>query len=90
MRLMLIYLYKERLTKHPAIAPLNREVFKKVTQLKNGFILKRSGAVVRDVKNALPVQMRTWKPLSNSNKGENENLTKIHESEQNLKLAEVR
>lgn len=90
LRLLLIHVYKERVTKSPATPPLNREKFNKAidgTQLKEGFTLKRSGTVVRSVKYSAPVEVRTWKALPPVT-DENENLTKNQESERNLKLAE--
>jgi len=78
-------------TKSPATPPLNREKFNKVidsVQLKEGFMLKRSGTVVRSVKYSAPIELRTWKALLPVT-DENENLTKNQESEGNLKLAEV-
>lgn len=89
LRLLLIYTYKERVTKSPAISPLNREKFNKIdnVQLKEGFMLKRSGTIVRSVKYSTPIELRTWKALP-SITDENENLTKNQESERNLKLAE--
>lgn len=90
MRLLLIYVYKERITKSPAIPPLNREKFNKIdnVQLKEGFMLKRSGTVVRSVKYSTPIELRTWKALPPVI-DENENLTKIQESDRDFKLAEV-
>ncbi|KYN04454.1 PREDICTED: peroxisomal membrane protein PEX16-like [Cyphomyrmex costatus] len=89
LRLLLIYVYKERITKSPAIPPLNREKFNKIdnVQLKEGFMLKRSGTVVRSVKYSTPIELRTWKALP-SVTDENENLTKNQESNRDLKLAE--
>ncbi|XP_012054391.1 PREDICTED: peroxisomal membrane protein PEX16 [Atta cephalotes] len=89
LRLLLIYVYKERVTKSPATPPLNREKFNKIdnVQLKEGFMLKRSGTVVRSVKYSTPIELRTWKALP-SVTDENENLTKNKESDRNLKLAE--
>lgn len=89
LRLLLIYVYKERITKSPAIPPLNREKFNKIdnVQLKEGFMLKRSGTVVRSVKYSTPIELRTWKALPPVI-DENENLTKIQESDRDFKLAE--
>ncbi|XP_028046008.1 peroxisomal membrane protein PEX16 isoform X2 [Monomorium pharaonis] len=90
LRLILVHVYKERLTKSPATPPLNREKFSKAVnnvQLKEGFMLKRTGTVVRSVKYSAPIEVRTWKALP-SVTDENENLTKNQESERNLKLAE--
>jgi len=91
LRLLLIHVYKERVTKSPATPPLNREKFNKVAdgaQLKEGFMLKRSGTVVRSVKYSAPIDIRTWKALP-SVTDENKNLTKSQESDRNLKLAET-
>ncbi|XP_012221616.1 peroxisomal membrane protein PEX16 [Linepithema humile] len=90
LRLLLVHVYKERVTKSPAIPPLDREKFNKVihnAELKEGFTLKRSGTVIRSVKHSVPVEMRTWKALP-SNIDENENLTKNQQSLISLKLAE--
>lgn len=90
LRLILIHVYKERVTKSPATPPLNREKFNKVidsVQLKEGFTLKRTGTVVRSVKYSAPIEMRAWKALPTVT-DENENLTKNSESERYLKLAE--
>ncbi|XP_071633080.1 peroxisomal membrane protein PEX16 [Temnothorax longispinosus] len=90
LRLLLIHVCKERVTKSPATPPLNREKFSKVVddaQSKEGFMLKRSGTVVRSVKYSAPIEMRTWKALPPVT-DENENLAKNQESERNLKLAE--
>lgn len=79
------------MTKSPATPPLNREKFNKTidsAQLREGFMLKRSGTVVRSIKYSAPIEMRTWKALP-SVTDENENLTKNQESERKLKLAEV-
>lgn len=90
LRLLLVHVYKERVTKTPAIPPLDREKFNKVihnTELKEGYTLKRSGTVVRSVKHSVPIEMRTWKALP-SNTDENKNLTMNQESSTSLKLAE--
>ncbi|XP_011862848.1 PREDICTED: peroxisomal membrane protein PEX16 [Vollenhovia emeryi] len=90
LRLLLIHVYKERVTKSPATPPLNRDKFNKTidsAQVKEGFTLKRSGTVVRSVKYSAPIEIRTWKALPPVT-DENENLTKNQESERNLKLAE--
>ncbi|XP_026826971.1 uncharacterized protein LOC105286577 [Ooceraea biroi] len=90
-RLLLLYVYKERLTKSPATPPLNREKFNNVidgAQLQEGFKLKRSGTVVRSIKHSVPIEMRTWRALP-CNMDENENLTKSQKSEMSLKLAET-
>ncbi|KAL6267010.1 hypothetical protein P5V15_000090 [Pogonomyrmex californicus] len=91
LRLLLIHVYKERMTKSPATPPLNREKFFNKTidsmQLKEGFMLKRSGTVVRSIKYSAPIDMRTWKALPPIT-DENENLTNNQEFERNLKIAE--
>ncbi|XP_011165075.2 peroxisomal membrane protein PEX16 [Solenopsis invicta] len=90
LRLILVHVYKERVTKSPATPPLNREKFNKAVnkvQLKEGFTLKRSGTVVRSVKYSAPIEVRAWKPLP-SVVDENENLALNQESVRNLKLAE--
>jgi len=90
LRLLLIHVHKERVTKTPATPPLNREKFNKTidgVQLKESFTLKRSGTVVRSIKYSTPIEIRTWKALPPII-DENENLTKNQESEKNLKLAE--
>lgn len=87
----MVHVYKERVTKSPAIPPLDREKFNKVVhnaQLKEGFTLKRSGTVIRSIKHSVPIEMRTWKALP-SNIDENENLTRNQKSLISLKLAEV-
>jgi len=84
-------MYKERLTKSPAIPPLNREKFNEVidsAQSQEGFKLKRSGTVVRSIRYSVPIEMRTWKALP-CNTNENKNLNKNQKSEINVKLAEV-
>lgn len=77
--------------KSPATPPLNREKFNKDIEsvnLKEGFVLKRSGIVIRSVKHSAPVQVRTWKALSPSiNK--NEKSSKNQNFDRNLMLAEV-
>ncbi|XP_032672432.1 peroxisomal membrane protein PEX16 [Odontomachus brunneus] len=90
LRLLLIYVYKERITKNPSVPPLNRKIFNKASgnlQSKEGFRLKRSGVVVRAIKYAEPVQLRTWKALP-SDTDENQNFSKNYLSDINLKLAE--
>ncbi|EFN88083.1 Peroxisomal membrane protein PEX16 [Harpegnathos saltator] len=90
LRLLLIYVCKERITKNPSVPPLNRKFFNKATgnlQLKEGFKLKRSGVVVRAIKYAEPIQLRTWKALP-CDADENQNLSKNQWSDISLKLAE--
>ncbi|KAG7190538.1 hypothetical protein KM043_006639 [Ampulex compressa] len=70
LRLLLIYVYKERITKYPPVPSLDREKLKSVDQekaLKEGFHLKRSGTIVRSVRAAGPVEIRAWAPLSQNN-----------------------
>lgn len=84
------------MTKSPATPPLNREKFNKAVdsiQSKEGFILKRSGTVIRSIKNSAPIEKRTWTALD-SKMNEIMDLTpKDQESEKNqekiCKLAEV-
>lgn len=95
LRLLSIHVYKERMTKSPATPPLNREKFNKAVdsiQSKEGFILKRSGTVIRSIKNSAPIEKRTWTALD-SKMNEIMDLTpKDQESEKNqekiCKLAE--
>ncbi|XP_070519511.1 peroxisomal membrane protein PEX16 isoform X2 [Cardiocondyla obscurior] len=96
LRLLSIHMYKERITKSPATPPLNREKFNKVINgvnddvvSKEGFMLKRSGTVIRSVKYSVPIKTRTWKALP-SIIDENKNLRneQKQKSERNLKLAE--
>lgn len=94
MRLLSIHVYKERMTKSPATPPLNREKFNKAVdsiQSKEGFVLKRSGTVIRSIKYSAPIEKRTWTALESKM---NVDLTpKDQESEKNqekiCKLAEV-
>lgn len=91
LRLLLIYVYKERITKNPAVPPLNRKTFNEATdnlQMKGGFKLKRSGVVVRTIKYSEPIQLRTWKALP-CDADENQNLSKSKWTDTSLKLAEV-
>ena len=63
----MVYRYKERITQTPAIPPLNREKLKQEEikdSLDEGFCLKRSGTVVRSVKNSSTAQARMWTPLA--------------------------
>lgn len=90
LRLLLVFVYKERMTKSPPVPPLNREKFNKASsnlQSKEGFKLKRSGIVVRNIKYADPIEIRTWKALP-CDTDENQNFAKNRE-DRNLKLAEV-
>lgn len=67
MRLVLVHVNKERITKTPPIPPLNREKLnaQKSTgeQIKEGFTLKRCGVVVRSVKTSELPNLRTWSSL---------------------------
>lgn len=65
LRFLLIFRYKERVTQTPAIPPLNRERIKEQEgrePVDGGFCLKRSGAVVRSVRNSNIVPNRMWTP----------------------------
>ncbi|XP_076756525.1 peroxisomal biogenesis factor 16 [Xylocopa sonorina] len=90
LRLLLVHLYKERITKNPPIQPLNREKLKEpdVEEVKEGFTLKRSGKVIRSIRGANLPHMRSWEPLS-SNVNNSDNLNKSPASEKNLMLAET-
>ncbi|KOX71980.1 Peroxisomal membrane protein PEX16 [Melipona quadrifasciata] len=57
LRLMLIHIYKERITKSPPIQPLNREKLNNShsEKLGEGFKLKRSGTINNDNLNRSPV-----------------------------------
>lgn len=85
LRLILVHMCNETLTKSPAIQPLNREKLTESVEKANcedGFILKRTGTVVRSVRTAKPVEVRSWEPLSNDKKNISSTSTK------NLMLAE--
>lgn len=90
LRLLLIHLYKERIIKSPPIQPLNREKLSNShdEKLYEGFRLKRSGTIVRSIRNIKHSHMRTWEPLS-SNIDNNDNLNRSSVSEKDLILAEV-
>ncbi|XP_051169121.1 peroxisomal membrane protein PEX16 [Leptopilina boulardi] len=96
LRLLLVFRYKERVTKTPAIPPLNREKFHNSENAKNpeeekGFCLKRSGAVVRSIRNSNSTQNRTWSPLTHpisSDTGES-SVQCNSSSRKNLILAET-
>ncbi|XP_017883416.1 peroxisomal membrane protein PEX16 isoform X2 [Ceratina calcarata] len=82
LRLLLVHLHKERVTKSPPIQPLDREKLKEPGQeqeqeqghresaaaaaagRQQGFILKRSGTIVRSVRGAGSPYTRVWEPLS--------------------------
>ncbi|XP_076235971.1 peroxisomal biogenesis factor 16 [Calliopsis andreniformis] len=89
LRLLLVHVYKERIVKNPPIQPLNREKLNesKDEKLKEGFVLKRSGTVIRSIRGTDSIHMRTWEPLS-SVAHDNVNLNSSSVSEKNFKLAE--
>ncbi|XP_076631108.1 peroxisomal biogenesis factor 16 [Colletes latitarsis] len=66
LRLLVIHVYKERIVKRPPIQPLNRDMLNESNdeKLQEGFVLKRSGIVVRSIKDTNSTQMRTWEPLT--------------------------
>ncbi|XP_033216493.1 peroxisomal membrane protein PEX16 [Belonocnema kinseyi] len=67
LRLLLVFRYKERVTQTPAIPPLNREKIKEQEgrgPVDDGFCLKRSGAIVRSVRNSNIAPNRMWTPLA--------------------------
>ncbi|KAK1123415.1 hypothetical protein K0M31_008123 [Melipona bicolor] len=90
LRLMLIHIYKERVTKSPPIQPLNREKLNDShsDKLEEGFKLKRSGTIVRSIRSINHSYVRTWKPLS-SDVQNNDNLNRSPVLEKNLILAET-
>lgn len=90
MRLLLVHLYKERITKSPPIQPLNRGKLNESDddKLKEGFKLKRCGTVVRSIRGTNNTPLRMWEPLS-STVNHNDNLNCSSSSEKNLLLAEV-
>ncbi|XP_043268567.1 peroxisomal membrane protein PEX16 [Venturia canescens] len=66
LRLVLVHRNKERITQTPAIPPLNREKLSEscsVEPVKEGFVLKHSGTVVRSVSATPPLHSRVWAPL---------------------------
>ncbi|KAK0159720.1 hypothetical protein PV327_010805 [Microctonus hyperodae] len=66
MRLIIVHRNIERITCNPAIPVLNREKlneWQKEDFSKNGFILKRSGVVIRCVNATEPYKSRIWAPL---------------------------
>nr|XP_034184771.1 peroxisomal membrane protein PEX16 isoform X1 [Osmia lignaria]XP_034184772.1 peroxisomal membrane protein PEX16 isoform X1 [Osmia lignaria] len=89
LRLLLVHLYKERITKSPPIQPLNRGKLNESDddKLKEGFKLKRCGTVVRSIRGTNNAPMRIWEPLS-STISDNDNLNCSSASEKNLLLAE--
>ncbi|CAK9818100.1 Peroxisomal membrane protein PEX16 [Anthophora plagiata] len=90
LRLLLVHLYKERVTKSPPIQPINREKLSDSNdeKLKEGFTLKRSGTVVRSIRGVNPSFMRTFEPLP-STISNNDNLNRSSTAEKNLMLAET-
>lgn len=90
LRLLLVHLYKERITKSPPIQPLNREKINDSYNEKSreSFVLKRSGTVVRSIRSTNSLHICTWEPLSSN--VNNNNLNKCSTSEKNLMLAEVK
>ena len=64
MRLLLVFRYKERIIQSPAVPPLNRKKLENNDELdvpNEGFSLKRSGKIIRTVRNSSG-QTRTWTP----------------------------
>ena len=94
MRLVLVFRYKERVTQTPAIPPLNREKIKEEEgkePVDKGFCLKRSGAIVRSVRNSNTPSNRMWTPLTPpicSDRSES-NVQSSPSSRRNIILAEV-
>lgn len=67
LRLLLVHVCKEHITKSPPIQPFNRDKLNDHNEKNNkneGFILKRSGTVVRSIRSSSDVQYRTWEPLT--------------------------
>lgn len=88
LRLLLVHLYKERITRSPPIQPLNREKINDTHNEKSreSFVLKRSGTVIRSIRDTNSLHIHTWEPLSSN--VNNNNLNKCSTSEKNLMLAE--
>lgn len=96
LRLLLVHLHKERVTKSPPIQPLDREKLKQPGAQereqghesgdRQGFMLKRSGTVVRSIRASAAAagSLRAWEPLSS---GADEPRDRSP-SERNLILAE--
>ncbi|XP_034933815.1 transmembrane protease serine 9-like [Chelonus insularis] len=69
LRMILIHRNKERIIQNPAISPLNRDKLnRRLLQAekieKEGFVLKRSGKIIRSVNcNSGSIQSRIWTPL---------------------------
>ncbi|XP_016910332.1 peroxisomal membrane protein PEX16 [Apis cerana] len=89
LRLLLVHLYKERITRSPPIQPLNREKINDShnEKSKESFVLKRSGTVIRSIRGTNSLHICTWEPLSSNIN--NNNLNKCSTSEKNLMLAET-
>lgn len=91
LRLLLIHVYKEKIVKSPPLKPLKRDKVNESDEvkIKEGFTLKRSGTVIRSVRDTNSVHKRTWEPLS-SNINDNDNLNSSAKFERNIALAEVK
>lgn len=64
LRLLLVYVYKERVTKSPPIQPLNREKLNdEKAQMPPVIKLKRSGLCIRNVRSVQTTDMRFWGPF---------------------------
>ncbi|XP_053988942.1 peroxisomal membrane protein PEX16 [Hylaeus volcanicus] len=89
LRLLVIHVYKERMVKCPPIQPLNRDMLIKSNEekLKNGFMLKRSGTIVRSIRGTNSLQARTWERLP-SVPSESDNLNASTVSEKKFIIAE--
>ncbi|XP_043260962.1 peroxisomal membrane protein PEX16 [Colletes gigas] len=89
LRLMVIHVYKERIVKRPPIQPLNRDMLNESNdeKLQEGFTLKRSGIVVRSIRDSSSTQMRTWEPLT-SIISNNDNLDASNVPEKKFLFAE--
>lgn len=68
LRLMLVHVYEERITKNPPIQPFNRDNLNDCSEeksnTKEGFTLKRSKTVVRCVRSSSAIELRSWEPLT--------------------------
>ncbi|XP_008552478.1 peroxisomal membrane protein PEX16 [Microplitis demolitor] len=68
LRLLLVHKNKERIVQNPAIPPLNREKLNKIIRNehipKEGYQLKRTGAVVRSVHYPGPLETGQWSKLT--------------------------
>ncbi|XP_066586362.1 peroxisomal membrane protein PEX16 [Prorops nasuta] len=92
LRLFLVHVYEERLTKTPPITPLNREKLNSencnnIVNTIDGYVLKRSGSMIRSIKATDSIQVRTWAPLLNKNNESNNNINKV--SKRKLIFAET-